>query len=606
MTVYVPTSLEIEPETDMQQDNSDMDFDRSQITVRCCLCGTITPRTAENSNNICAECMRINSDITEGITKQIILYRCRTCLRYNGPPWIHYERESPQLLTMLLKKVKGLKSVKLLDANFVYTEEHSKRIKIRITIQKEVDGGSVLQTNLIVEYVENNQQCEECQKSFTPHIWTAVVQVRQKVDHKRTFLYLEQLILKNKTHDKCIKVSEKDDGLDFYFKNKSGASSLKNFITSKIPIKFKVAKKLISHDVHTSNYNYKYTILCDIAPICRDDLCVIPKKLSNLLGGIGPLVLCYKVSQHIHIVDVMTMETQQIDSTLYYQHVFQGFMSKNQLTEFIVIDIDSPEFDPNETKAIRRENFRCVQVELKRASDLDNPDKGSNDTYLVNTHLGEVLNYNDSVLCYDLANANLGESIENGKKDVPDVVPVKKYYPRFRRKNRKRYWKLDRIPMQDETGLEEEDMEEEAKTKTKSRKKSKKSKKKSKQETDRDREFEEFLQQLEEDPELRQNINLYPDRGIMSDLESKFSMMNLEEKKKEIADANKLIKKKKIVKAKRKTEKGKELHKEAQINKAKVKMYMKAIKEDDESDLEEDFPVVQMTELLDNLKLEDD
>jgi len=103
-------------------------------------------------------------------------------------------------------------------------------------------------------------------------MWTAAVQIRQKVNHKRTFLHLEQLILKNRVHDKCIKVSEKDDGLDFYFKNKSAANSLMNFIQSKIPVKFKTAKKLISHDVHESKYNYKYTISCEIAPVCRDDL----------------------------------------------------------------------------------------------------------------------------------------------------------------------------------------------------------------------------------------------------------------------------------------------------------------------------------------------
>jgi len=176
-----------------------------------------------------------------------------------GPPWAHYDRESPQLLTLLLKKVKGLKSVKLIDANFVYTEPHSKRYKIKITIQKEVVGVT-LQHNLLLEFTENNQQCEECQKSFTPHIWTAVVQVRQKVDHKRTFLYLEQLILKNRVHDKCIKISEKDDGIDFYFKNKSNATSLMNFIISKIPVRTKSAKQLISHDVHTSTYNYKHTL----------------------------------------------------------------------------------------------------------------------------------------------------------------------------------------------------------------------------------------------------------------------------------------------------------------------------------------------------------
>ena len=125
------------------------------IKVHCCTCGTLID---PNPSNRCIDCIKSKVDITEGITKQMILYKCRTCLRYNGPPWVHYDRESPQLLTMLLRKVKGLKSVKLIDANFVYTEEHSKRIKIKITIQKEVDGGSILQNNFILEYVETNLQ----------------------------------------------------------------------------------------------------------------------------------------------------------------------------------------------------------------------------------------------------------------------------------------------------------------------------------------------------------------------------------------------------------------------------------------------------------------
>lgn len=31
---------------------------------------------------------------------------------------------------------------------------------------------------------------------YTPHTWKAMVQVRQRAPHKKTFLYLEQLMLK--------------------------------------------------------------------------------------------------------------------------------------------------------------------------------------------------------------------------------------------------------------------------------------------------------------------------------------------------------------------------------------------------------------------------
>jgi nonsense-mediated mRNA decay protein 3 len=597
VAVYDSGEMIVNEPTDAEMGDHDI-----KLKVHCCICGLMID---PNPSNRCINCIKSRVDIAEGITKQVIIYKCRTCERFMGPPWMHYDRESPQLLTMLLKKVKGLKNVKLIDANFVYTEPHSKRIKIKITIQKEIHGGTVLQNNLILEFTENNQQCEECQKSYTPHIWTAAVQVRQKVDHKRTFLFLEQMMLKNGVHEKCIKISEKDDGLDFYFKNKSAANSLMNFIQSKIPVRSKQAKKLISHDVHASLYNYKHTIACEIAPVCRDDLIMLPQKLSTLLGGIGPLVLCYKISTHIHVVDVMTMETQMIDSALYYQHMFSGFMTRKQLVEYIVIDIESPEFDPNETKTVKRENFRCVQVELKRVSDI-----GKNEnTYLTHTHLGEVLNYNDSVMCYDLETANfpedVAERIATMKKDAPDVVVVKKHYPRMRRKNRKRYWKLERMPMKDETNMEaDEEAEEEEKTNKKG-KKQKKSKKHTKTEYDNQKEFEEFLRDLEEDPELRTAVNLYKDKKVIDELEAKLASMSLGDKAKEISDMGKLIKKKKVVKAKRKTEKGEEMMKEKEENDTKTRLYIAATKDDDESDVEEDFPAVNLSELMNNLKLDE-
>jgi nonsense-mediated mRNA decay protein 3 len=484
-------------------------------------------------------------------------------------------------------------------------------MKIKITIQKEIESGSMLQNTFIIEFTEMNEQCEECCKSFTPHIWTAALQVRQKVDHKRTFLYLEQLILKNRAHDKCIKVSEKDDGIDFYFKSKSGANSMMNFILKKAPCRIKTAKKLISHDVQTNNYNYKYTISCEIAPVCRDDLVLLPPKLSTLCGGIGPLVLVHKVTQHIHIVDVMTMETHSMDSVLYYNHVFSGFMNRKQLTEFIVVDIDTPEFNPNESRMSKSERFRCVQVELRRVSDLGKNDK----SYLVHSHLGEYLNYNDSVMCYDLEQANLPEDVwdefHTMRKDAPDVVVVKKYFPRLRKKNRKRYWKLDRIPMRDEENIDldenksEDDGEERIISKKAKKAKHNRNKKKKKLEKEFQDDFEDFLKDLEEDPEMRGTVNMYKDKKTINELEQKLSSMTLDDKAKEIGTMRKLIKKKKSVKVKRSTDKGKELQAEKEESDLMTKKLLTAIKEDDESDFEEDFPAVQLGELMDNLKLDD-
>lgn len=62
--------------------------------------------------------------------------------------------------------------------------------------------------------------------------------------------------------------------------------------------------------------------MVELAPICREDLVIIPKVLSNELGGLGPLCLIYKISHSVHVVDVTTMKTFEIDQIAYWQHPF--------------------------------------------------------------------------------------------------------------------------------------------------------------------------------------------------------------------------------------------------------------------------------------------
>jgi nonsense-mediated mRNA decay protein 3 len=73
----------------------------------------------------------------------------------------------------------------------------------------------------------------------------------------------------------------------------------------------------------------------------------------------------------------------------------------------------------------------------------------------MNTHLGHYLHYNDAVLGYDVDKLNMNnveeyETLNRNKKDLPDVVLVRKTYPRMRAKNKQRYWKMDKLEMEDE------------------------------------------------------------------------------------------------------------------------------------------------------------
>ena len=59
------------------------------------------------------------------------------------------------------------------------------------------------------------------------------------------------------------------EGLDFYFATESNAKKLVEFFQSMIPIKYVHSKKLISHDVNSNTYNYKYTFSVDVVPVCK-------------------------------------------------------------------------------------------------------------------------------------------------------------------------------------------------------------------------------------------------------------------------------------------------------------------------------------------------
>lgn len=124
----------------------------------------------------------------------------------------------------------------MIDAAFLWTEPHSKRLKVKITVQKEVVNGTLLQQTFVVEFVVANLQCDECKQTYTPHLWQSQVQVRQKVDHMRSFLFLEQLILKHNAAAKCTNIRKEQygQGLNFQFKHRSHALRFTQFIEDHI------------------------------------------------------------------------------------------------------------------------------------------------------------------------------------------------------------------------------------------------------------------------------------------------------------------------------------------------------------------------------------
>jgi len=494
-----------------------------------------------------------------------------------GTGWSHYEAESRELMAVCLRKVAGLNRLRLIDAGWIWTEPHSKRLKLKLTVQKEVMNGAVLQEAVVVEFVVRNQQCPDCCASYTIGAWEAIVQVRQRVDHKRTFLHLEQLILKHNAHAQALQIQGFKDGMDFYFAKRNQAARFTEFLETVCPVKVKQSKKLVSQDDHSNIFNYKYTSIIEIVPVCKDDLVVLPTKLAQNLGDIARLSLVQRVLNHLHLVDPITGQTADLTADKFHKagFEFQALLSAGRLVQFMVLGIE-PIMIPTKTSApVRRANrHRLAEVEVALMADL-----GVNDTrYRVVTHLGHILRAGDTVLGYLLATASMNssdaEELEaKTRAGLPDVVLVRKVYSSEGRL-KKPAWKLKTFEADEMEVMEARDAEKE------------------------DRELEEYRQQLEGDREMRRNVNLYKnDRMSVMAANKTTHMMDGEE----ILVGEKKAKK-------RKSKKG--LTPETPPTKAGGEEVMgmgerEEVDDDDDDDDEDDDEAVQLDELLDDLELDD-
>ncbi|KAI9161217.1 hypothetical protein LWI28_015522 [Acer negundo] len=465
----------------MEQDTGMFTVPQTIGSVLCCKCGI---PMAPNAANMCVTCLRSEVDITEGLQKNVIIMHCPECDSYLQPPrtWIKAQWESKELLTFCVKRLKNLNKVRLVHAEFVWTEPHSKRIKVRLKVQKEVLNGAILEQSYIIEYVQQDHMCESCSRvAANPDQWVAAVQLRQHVPHRRTFFYLEQLILKHDAAARAIKIQQMEQGIDFFFSNRSHGVKFVEFVGKVAPVRSRTDKQLVSHDIKSNNYNYKHTFSVEISPICREDLICLPPKVALSLGNLGPLVICSKVTNSIALLDPFTLRHCFLDADQYWRSSFKCLLTSRQLVEYIVLDVESVSSEVN----VGGSKYALADAQVARVSDF-----GKNDIiFNIRTHLGHLLSPGDYALGYDLYAANNNDiDLEKYKGLVlPEAILVKKSYEEKRQKKRgkPRSWKLKTLNMEVDDTKVRGDQEKTS------------------------NEYEQFLRDLEENPELRFNISLY-------------------------------------------------------------------------------------------------
>jgi nonsense-mediated mRNA decay protein 3 len=440
--------------------------------IPCCLCGTtIYP----NAANQCSTCLSQSFNLQEQIQRgpggsdKITIYQCRTCRKFQRTEklWEHAEHESPQLLSICLRHIPALQNhtassthhdsngpLHLIDANWIWTEPHCMRYKLRLTVRADVQNVRVQQRVVVLLHCVF-QMCPECNREFTNRTWNSVVQLRQKLSQnddqapKKGLIVLEMALAKNKEIRKhVLKIDHVMNGFDFYFLTIPQAHAFVSYIQRMAPIRVRISKKLVSTDSKSNTANMKHTISCDMVPFCSHDLVIIHKSTPKCKLA-GRLALVTKLASVIHFIDVSPKRSpnhflkeygMELSAETFYKHEkqYHVIQTSNRLVRFIVLDVELCSTQSENTQAddasvaslyqgpsSGAEKYALADVVVVRESDF-----GKNDTaYSTVTHLGHLIQPGDTVLGYDLASSSIDWELDENFHHsfiLPDIVLVKK------------------------------------------------------------------------------------------------------------------------------------------------------------------------------------
>jgi nonsense-mediated mRNA decay protein 3 len=166
------------------------------------------------------------------------------------------------------------------------------------------------------------------------------------------------------------------DGMDFFYGERNQAARMMSFLESVIPVRIKQSKKLISADNHSNTYNFHYSYIVMVVPVCKDDLVLLPAKLSENMGQFTRLCLAQRVSNSISLVDPLTAQTAEVNIEKYSKYEFDALLSSTRLIPFVVLGTE-PLPMPNAPTAPhgkRLRRARLAEVTVARESDLGQND----------------------------------------------------------------------------------------------------------------------------------------------------------------------------------------------------------------------------------------
>lgn len=408
--------------------------------IACCLCGIPTDSAVDGR---CLNCLAATVDITEGISKELEIEMCETCAQgdifrwYRNPQWVLMEPESAELLSFCVRKIRGLKAVRMVDASWIWQEPHSRRLKVKLTVQKDWQS-SVVQQSFVVDYTVKTRCCDKCNKiAAHQEAWMANVQVRQRAEHPRTLLAMEQQMIKRQAElgrSPPMDVRRTKDGLDFHFARRQHAQRFVSLLHSLAPCRSKASSAVIAANSKLGTSNVRHTWSVEVAPINRGDLVRVPRSIAGGAAGGSPWAIVTAVGGSVRLLEPTTGRTFDLSSEAFWKQPLVPVASRKQLSTFVVLDVEVD--DEAHSAAATSATPASVAMGSGRggaamhvptgtrqadATVARERDFGANDIqHLLRTHLGGVLEAGDEALGYDLE--GLTSIDEDGEADLPQAV----------------------------------------------------------------------------------------------------------------------------------------------------------------------------------------
>ncbi|CAD6227980.1 unnamed protein product [Miscanthus lutarioriparius] len=261
--------------------------------------------------------LRPRAYVTEGLPRHDAVLYCPSCWAYLQPPgsWIRREPRSwisatPGMagevasihLGRVRRHIAGL-GLTIAAARFVSTDPCPRRFDLRIHLRHEHEA---LKTDpqpqaQVVELTAHDRLCDACVRvQADPDQWPAVVQVRQRAwpsscCRSRTLNHVKSLLVLYCGKDSFLRVDwDADAGvLDVHVVSRAHADRFVRFVSAVAPARAAgtARRQLVSRDDEGSPY----------------DLVLLPAEASRALGGLGPLVLCIKVTNSLALLDTGNM-----------------------------------------------------------------------------------------------------------------------------------------------------------------------------------------------------------------------------------------------------------------------------------------------------------